>query len=287
MGNFKIIGNGVSTVRRNSGMIFWIWLIDLLFGIIVAAPIYFLFNRDFGHSPSGEGLGRLNFIWLGDVFYKYQDLLPALASWVLVPALFFILVSVFLNGGIIGRLAAVEKTTLQGFFADCGKYFGRFFRVFLLSLPVYVLVFGGLVKLVSAPFKFWAKNAAGEMPVIVASNLKFLMTILLLSIVQMYFDYVKIHLVVRDGRKVLAAAAAALSFIGRKFFKAWGLYLLVGLLFIMATAVFIAVTNVLPGTGVAALVLGFIWAQAYIFARISTKVLFFAAELDLYKIFRP
>jgi hypothetical protein len=113
------------------------------------------------------------------------------------------------------------------------------------------------------------------------------MTILLLSIVQMYFDYVKIHLVVRDGRKVLAAAAAALSFIGRKFLKAWGLYLLVGLLFIAATAVFIAVTNVLPGTGVAALALGFIWAQAYILARISTKVLFFAAELDLYRIFRP
>ena len=287
MSNFKIIGNGVSTVRRNSGMILWLWLIDLLFGIIVASPIYFLFNKDFGHSPAGEGLGRLNFIWLGDIFYKYQDLLPALAGWVLVPALLFILVSVFLNGGIIGRLAAGEKTTLQGFFADCGKHFGRFFRVFLLSLPVYILVFGGLIKLVSAPFNVWAKNAAGEMPVIIASNLKFLMTILLLSIVQMYFDYVKIHLVVRDGRKVLAAAAAALSFIGRKFFKAWGLYLLVGLLFIAATSVFIAVTNVLPRTGGAALVLGFIWAQAYIFARISTKVLFFAAELDLYKIFRP
>jgi len=287
MSNFKIIGNGVSTVRRNSGMILRLWLIDLLFGIVVAAPVYFLFNKDFGHSPTGEGLGRLNFIWLGDIFYKYQDLLPALAGWVLVPALLFILVSVFLNGGIIGRLEAGEKTTLQGFFADCGKYFSRFFRVFLLSLPVYVLVFGGLIKLVSAPFNVWAKNAAGEMPVIVASNLKFLMTILLLSIVQMYFDYVKIHLVVRNGRKVLAAAAAALSFIGRKFFKAWGLYLLVGFLFIAATAVFIAVTNVLPGTGGAALALGFIWAQAYILARIWIKVLFFAAELDLYRIFRP
>jgi len=287
MSNFKIIGNGVSTVRRNSGMILRLWLIDLLFGIVVAAPVYFLFNKDFGHSPTGEGLGRLNFIWLGDIFYKYQDLLPALAGWVLVPALLFILVSVFLNGGIIGRLEAGEKTTLQGFFADCGKYFSRFFRAFLLSLPVYVLVFGGLIKLVSAPFNVWAKNAAGEMPVIVASNLKFLMTILLLSIVQMYFDYVKIHLVVRNGRKVLAAAAAALSFIGRKFFKAWGLYLLVGFLFIAATAVFIAVTNVLPGTGGAALALGFIWAQAYILARIWIKVLFFAAELDLYRIFRP
>ena len=287
MGNFKIIGNGVSAVRRHPGMILWLWLIDLVFGIIVAAPVYFLVNKDFGHSPAGEGLRGMSFTWLGDSIYKYQNLLPAIVGWMLVPALLFILISIFLNGGIIGRLAAGEKTTLQGFFADCGKYFGGFFRVFLLSLPVYALVFGGLVRLVSAPFKFWAKNAAGEMPVIVASNLRFLMTILLLSIVQMYFDYVKIHLVARDGRKVLAAAAAALSFIWGKFFKAWGLYLLVGLLFIAATAVVIAVTNVLPGTGVAALALGFILAQAYILARISTKVLFFAAELDLYRIFRP
>jgi len=287
MGNFKIIGKGVSAVRRNSRMTLWLWLIDFLFGIIVAAPVYFFVNKDFGHSPAGEGLRGMSFTWLGDSIYKYQELLPALAGWVLVPALLFILVSIFLNGGIIGRLAAGEKTTLQGFFADCGKYFGRFFRVFLLSLPVYILVFGGLLKLVSAPFKLWAKNAGGEMPVIIASNLRFLVTILILSIVQMYFDYVKIHLAAREGRKVLAAAAAALSFVGRKFFKAWGLYLLVGLLFIAATAAFIAVTNVLPGTGMIALVLGFILAQAYILARIFAKVLFFASELDLYRIYRP
>ena len=287
MGNFKIIGKGVSAVRRNSRMTLWLWLIDFLFGIIVAAPVYFFVNKDFGHSPTGEGLKGMSFTWLGDSIYKYQEFLPALAGWVLVPALFFILVSIFLNGGIIGRLAAGEKTTLQGFFADCGKYFGRFFRVFLLSLPVYILVFGGLLKLVSAPFKLWAKNAGGEMPVIIASNLRFLVTILILSIVQMYFDYVKIHLAAREGRKVLAAAAAALSFVGRKFFKAWGLYLLVGLLFVAATAVFIVLTNVLAGTGVVALVLGFILAQAYIFARIWTKVLFFASELDLYRILRP
>jgi hypothetical protein len=287
MGNFKIIGKGVSAVRRNSRMTLWLWLIDFLFGIIVAAPVYFFVNKDFGHSPAGEGLRGMSFTWLGDSIYKYQELLPALAGWVLVPALLFILVSIFLNGGIIGRLAAGEKTTLQGFFADCGKYFGRFFRVFLLSLPVYILVFGGLLKLVSAPFKLWAKNAGGEMPVIIASNLRFLVTILILSIVQMYFDYVKIHLAAREGRKVLAAAAAALSFVGRKFFKAWGLYLLVGLLFVAASVVFIAITNVLPGTGVVALVLGFILAQAYILARIFAKVLFFASELDLYRIYRP
>jgi len=287
MGNFKIIGKGVSAVRRNSRMTLWLWLIDFLFGIIVAAPVYFFVNKDFGHSPAGEGLRGMSFTWLGDSIYKYQELLPALAGWVLVPALLFILVSIFLNGGIIGRLAAGEKTTLQGFFADCGKYFGRFFRVFLLSLPVYILVFGGLLKLVSAPFKLWAKNAGGEMPVIIASNLRFLVTILILSIVQMYFDYVKIHLAAREGRKVLAAAAAALSFVGRKFFKAWGLYLLVGLLFVAATAVFIVLTNVLAGTGVVALVLGFILAQAYILARIFAKVLFFASELDLYRIFLP
>ncbi len=287
MGHLKIISNGVSAVRRNPGMILWLWIIDFVFGIIVAAPVYFLINKDFGHSPAGEGLGRLNFIWLGDSIYRYHNLLPALAGWLLVPALIFILLSIFLNGGIIGRLAGGEKTTLQGFFADCGKYFGRFFRVFLLSIPVYVLVFGGLVRLVSAPFKLWAKNAAGEMPVIVASNLRFLITILLLSLVQMYFDYIKIDLVARNGRKVLRAAAAALSFVGRRFFRAWGLYLFVGLLFIAVTAVFIGVTNALPGTGIVAFGLGFILAQAYILARISSKILFFATELDLYRIFQP
>ncbi|MCJ7643933.1 MAG: hypothetical protein MUP28_05600, partial [Candidatus Aminicenantes bacterium] len=128
--------------------------------------------------------------------------------------------------------------------------------------------------------KAWMRNASGEVPVIIASNLQFVITVLILSIVQMFFDYMKVHIVVHDGRKVLEAAAATLSFIGKRFIRAWGLYLLVGLLFIAATAVFIAVTNVLPGTGVAALALGFLWAQAYILARIWIKVLFFATEID-------
>lgn len=283
MGNFRIIGNGISAVRRNSKMIIWIWLVDVLVAIIAAAPVYFLINKDFAHSPAAEGLKQMNLTWLGDFIYKYQNLLPAVTGWVLVPALIFILISIFLNGGIIGRLASGEKTTLQGFFSDCGKYFGRFFRVFLLSIPVYALVFGGLVRLVSAPLTLWAKNAAGEMPVIVASNLRFLITVLLLSIVQMYFDYVKVDLAGRDGRKVLKAAGAALAFIGKKFFKAWGLYLAVGVLFVATTAVFMALANVLPAKGVAALALCFILAQAYILARIWTKVLFFASEIELYR----
>lgn len=281
MGNFKILGKGMATASRNYGLLLWLWLIDVAFVLVIVTPAFLLAKKDFGHSLVGGSLGRFRFEWLGDLAYRYQDLLPAIAGAVLVPALLFMGLFIFLNGGIIGRVAAGGKTNLQGFFADCGKYLWRFIRVFLLSLPVYAVVFGGLLRLLAAPLKAWMRNASGEVPVIIASNLQFVITVLILSIVQMFFDYMKVHIVVHDGRKVLEAAAATLSFIGKRFIRAWGLYLLVGLLFIAATAVFIAVTNVLPGTGVAALALGFLWAQAYILARIWIKVLFFATEIDL------
>jgi len=285
MGIIKIFGKGVRTAAQNSKMLAYLWVINFVFASLIIAPLFLLIRKDFGHSLLGGTLRNLGFTWLGELIYKYQNIPQAIAGWFLIPALLFGFLYIFLNGGIIGRVAAEgEKVTLQNFFGDCGRYFWRFLRVFILTVIGYLLVFGILFSLIGAAFKPWIKSASNEVPTIIASNLRTLVFLLIFTIVQMYFDYVKVSLVIRDSKKVLSTALSTLGFIGRRFVKAWVLYLFVGILFIAFTILYFLAGKVLPKDGLAAFLIAFVWGQVYIWLRIGIKLLFFSTESHFYKL---
>lgn len=287
MGILRIFGKGLRTAARNSKLLAYLWVINFVFASMIIAPLFLLIRKDFGQSLMGGTLRNLGFTWLGDLIYKYQNIPQAITGWFLIPTLLFGFLYIFLNGGIIGRVAAEgEKVTLQNFFGDCGRYFWRFLRVFLLTVIGYALVFGILFSLIGAAFKPWIKGASNEVPTIIASNLRTLVFLLIFTIVQMYFDYIKVSLVIRDSKKVASTALSTLGFIGRRFFKAWVLYLLVGILFIAFTVLYFLAGKILPKEGLAAFLIAFVWGQAYIWLRIGVKVLFFSTESHFYKLNR-
>lgn len=279
MGIIKLFGQGCSTARRNGRMLVLLWIIHLLFSLLVIAPFHFLLQNQFSRSLLGERLfSGTEMLWLGDLIYKFQELPPLLSGFLIGTFAMFLLLLIFLNGGIIGRISAgEEKTTLGDFFGDCGRYFGRFFRVFLLSLIVYLIVFGILGRLLSIPFRLWSKGASTQWTALLSSSLQLVVFLLLFSIIKMFFDYVKVTLVAEDSRKTLRTTLRTARFLGKRFFEAWALFLLVGLVFVIATLVYLAVAKALPKTGIGPLLL-FLWQQAYILVRIWTTILFFATE---------
>jgi hypothetical protein len=202
-------------------------------------------------------------------------------------SILFLVLLVFLNGGIIGRIAAAEgRFTLGGFFGDCGRYFGRLFRVFLISLVGYLLIFGILGRFVSLPFRIWSKGASTQWTTLASSSLRLLVLLLLFSIVKMFFDYVKVTLVMEDSRKTVRTTLRNFRFLGRRFFKAWALFLLVGLFFVISTIIYLLVAKALPKAGIGPLLL-FLWQQAYIAVRLWISILFFATEYAFLKSYRP
>jgi hypothetical protein len=285
MGMMKIYGKGLATSVKSFRMIVYLWLINLAFALVIVAPLYLLVQKDFGHSLAGGRLRVGDPAWLGEMALKYQDIPPALLGGILLPALLFLLLYIFLNGGIIGRLAALpeQKITLAGFLADCGKYFWRFFRVFLAALIGYLLLFGFVFRLVSAVFKPWIDSASNELPSIIAANLRTLVIVLIFTIVQMYFDYVKVSLVAENSRKVLKVLFSSLGFVLKRFFRAWFLYLLVGVFYLVLTVLYAFVNGFFPRYGAPSFAIAVFWAQIYILLRIGIKVLFFATELTFYE----
>ncbi len=288
MSILRVFEQGFQTANRRLRMTVYLWLINFIFSVLIVTPIYFLINREYSRSLAAEHItGGMDLLWLGDIIYKYQDIFPALVGWFLIPGILFSLLSIYLNGGIIGRIVAQnEKMSLANFFGDCGKYFFRFFRVFLISLLGYLIVFGVIFSIVSALLKIWTKNASSEWPLIFSSNIKFLVLVLLFSIVRMFFDYVRVRLVVENSKKAVRATLLNFSFIGKHFFRAWALYLLVGLVTVILAVIYLAVYQPLPKLGFMLLV-AFIWQQAYMLSKMWTKILFFSTEYHFIQAHRP
>jgi hypothetical protein len=104
----------------------------------------------------------------------------------------------FLLGGVMDRLARDRATASFGFFGACGMFFFRFLRLAVLSVPLYY----ALLRWV------YPRLPADE-------QMNSVIVLVLLSAVQLVFDYAKVRMVVEDRRGVFGAVAASLRFVRR------------------------------------------------------------------------
>ncbi|HUU04822.1 MAG TPA: hypothetical protein VMZ49_02975 [Patescibacteria group bacterium] len=282
MGNFRILFKGMILGWQKRRLAIKLWTVNILFSLFAVTPFFFLMMKHMSHSFAAErALQRLDIFWLADFIYRYWNVAPAVLGSALLAAVLYFLLSVFLNGGIIGCLNRPEvRTTMAEFFHDCGLYFWRFFRLFLLSIPVYLIFMGLSLPLLRALLGILNRRATSEWPALIVRNLRFIILVLLLTVVVMFFDYVKIGLVTGARKKVLKETWLTLQFICRRFFKAWGLYLLAGLVFVALTFFYLEIARLLPKNRPLLVLLVFIWQQIYILCRQWSKVLFFASELE-------
>ncbi len=284
METFKIFGRGFLTAGRKARLAVYLWLANFLFSLVLVVPFYSLLQRDLARSLAGEKLFQgQDLLWLGDLVYKYQNVFPLIPGWLAVPAIFYLILQIFLNGGVLGRVSVGERVNLPAFLSDSARCFRRFFRVFLISIVGYGLVFGLLGRGLSALFKVWIESASTEWTTMAASFLRLILFLLLFSIVKMLFDYIKVSLVVEESKKTLRATLANIKFLGRRFFKAWGLFLLVGLVFVGLSIGYYLGAKLIPPDGTIPFVILFIWQQVYILALSWTAVLFFSTEYEFFK----
>jgi hypothetical protein len=284
MGVFKAIANGLGTTVRKPLVLAVLYTVNVVVSAAAAVPFLIIAQTELGHSLLGSSVRPADLMWLGETALKYGDALPALLAGLLVAAALYLALQVFLNGGIFGRLLDREgKATLAAFAGDCGRYFGRFTRIFLVSLVFLFLTFGIVLELVSALIGPAMKSAPTEWLPLILSNAHFLIALLLLSIVHMVVDYTRIAVVADDERRVLKALRHALIFLKRRFFRAWALYLLIVGAALAGTIVLSAALGPLGGPGPAPVVAAFAVMQIYILFRLLVRMLFVAAQAEFYR----
>ena len=284
MGAFKAIIIGMGTTFRKPRILIILYIVNVLFALVVAFPFLALVQAELGQSLLGASIRPVDLMWIGEAVLKHQDALAAIVAGFVASGFAYLALQVFLNGGIVGRLLDREgAANLAAFADDSGRYFWRFVRLFLVSLVFLVLTLAIAMRLISALLTPLAESAVTEWLPLILSNLHFLIALLLLSIVRMIVDYARIAIVADEERKVLKALRQALTFLRKRFFRAWAIYLLIVVATVAGSVGFYVVLGALGASAVVQIIAAFVWMQLYVVFRIWIRTLFVAAQAEFYR----
>jgi len=195
----------------------------------------------------------------------------------------YIVLWIFVAGGIIDRYARERPTRTAGFFASSGVFFFRFLRLAAVQWIVYALLFGWLHPLV---FGRLYQDMVREIPVertaFAIRAALYLVFGLVVAVCTSVFDYAKVRAVVEDRRSMISATAQAIGFIRRNLREAAALFLANFALFAAVVALYAFAA---PGAGQtgASMWLGFAIGQIYVIARLWVKLVFWASETALFQ----
>lgn len=229
-------------------------------------------GRTFTHEIIGFG-GTLKI--LSDIIDR-RSINPALAG----AAAAYGLLWVFLSGGILDRLARGRTVRAAGFFAACGGYFGRMLRLGVVTLAVYWALFRYLHPfLFTRVYDHYTRNMTAERDGFLLRIGLYLLFALALFSVNMVFDYAKVRLVVEDRRSIVSGLGASMRFLRRRFVRAFSLYLLNGLGFLMVLRLWFGAAP----QAWESVAWAFFVAQLYLLARIWLRLVFVASEVVFFQ----
>jgi hypothetical protein len=195
----------------------------------------------------------------------------------------YIVLWLFVAGGIIDRYARDRSTGAQGFFSASGVFFFRFFRLAIVMFAVYGLLFGYLHPwLFDRVYPRLIREVNVERTAFFIRAGLYLVFGFVLVACNLAFDYAKVRAVVEDRRSALGALGSALQFIRRNLTAVTTVYLLNVMLFALTLTAYAAVAPSAGGIGWT-MWIGFAIGQLYVLARLCVKLLFWASETALFQ----
>jgi hypothetical protein len=289
MSPVEAVLRGARAVLRARRMALLFWLYTLAFALAGVLPALALLYGSLGHSLYAYRLlDNFDIQWVAEMLYATRgvpvDLFAMLAA---VLGAGYVLLSTFLAGGAVTVFASPEGRYRPGlFYEGCGRNFGRLFRLLLVSLVVYGLVLAANAGLATLSRRVWGQGME-ERPLVIFGWFRTGVTILLLLVVNMIFDYAKIGVVVEDQQRASRAAMRSTGLVFRNFGRAGTTYGMVALAVVLLAVVGGALTGILPRNEAVWMGLLLVLQQALILGRIGIKLLFFASQLEMYRGMTP
>jgi hypothetical protein len=251
------------------------------FAVLAALPLSALLYADLGHS-----LYTPHFDYLLELYNKTEGWpLAALAPAAVLAGAGFALLGVFLSGGALAAILG-RAGDMPGFFAGGGRHFWRLLRLLLLAAVLGALVLGAGAAAGHLGRRIWGEGLE-ERPLAIFTWFRWAIVMLLCLGVGMVFDYARIRLVFEDRRSAVRSLLGALGFVAAHPGRTTALYALLWAAAIAVAVVYLALSAVLPRSGLGWLALVFLLQQAFVWARCAIKLLFLTKQAGLYTALEP
>jgi hypothetical protein len=298
---------GIRRVNRAPAVLLGVWALTLLVSVPLAIALRGMLAQHLGASLAADtaatgvnydwmqefrdqatGLGttfKPTIIGFGAVLDNASSFLDATPQPIVIAgaAAVYIVLWMFVAGGIIDRYARDRPTHTYGFFASAGEYFFRFLRLGVLQWIVYGALFGALhAWLFDRLYPRLTHEMTVERTAFAVRAGLYVAFGAVVAAATMLFDYAKVRAVVEDRRSMLGAVNAAAGFIRRNPGAALLLFVLNFGAFVATLAIYALVA---PGAGSSGVTmwLGVAVGQVYVIARLWIKLTFWASETALFQ----
>lgn len=272
-----------NTVRR-ARMWLLLYFITLVFAVLLAIPFFDVMDQSIGNSMElPKLLSGYDHTVVDDFLHIHGQKLGAVFGQFKGFTLFFVLLYIFLTGGILQTYDLLsEKFSGQRFWSGCTNNFWRVFRVFLLFFVIQILV----ALLVYYPLgEFFGKGFDGvkdERTFYKVGAFAVGIHILIASFFGMISDYTKVRLIKKNEYSVFKEAWQSTKFVVRHFFKTYPLYLLNLLTFVGLVALYVFLGHRIGMVSKTTIVIMLVIQQLFVFLRIGTKLMNLASISAMY-----
>jgi hypothetical protein len=295
--------DGLNRVKHSPALVIGVWLSTLAVALPFAMMLQVLIGDHLGASLAAQSaLDSANYDWWNEFLAQTSGIglsfVPAIlgfaavmknlstvadAAGLQVPIAMAVsahmVLSLFLAGGILDRLARDRAVGAAAFFSACGVYFVRFLRLAIIATAVYWVLFVPYHQYLFDDLypKLIADLTVERTAFLYRVGLYFLFLVPLLF-ANMLFDYAKIRAVVEDRRSMIGAVAAGWRFIRRSPIAAWALYKTNAFLFLFVIGLYYLIAPTADQNATA-----FAVGQLYIVLRVIVRLQFTASQIALFQ----
>jgi len=280
----KIVNSYISGFKvslRNIKMTFLIYCINLALALLVMFPLLSFLKEGFGSSMLPDALLKgFDFTSFVEFIRSVKGLGSSIAQarWMII---FFLVLSMFMAGGILFTFNSKERFSIKSFLIGCVHYFFRFIKLFfymlIFNILVAVIVYLSMSLIVSSA----SDTVASEASLFYIVLIGVIIHLFLLAILQMIAYYTKIRLVTEDSRKVFRSIFRSIKFVFKHFANTFSLFLL-QLVVPVILLLFILFLNKIGMTSGFTILIMFIFQQAFILSRVFTRIWMYGSQFELY-----
>lgn len=280
-----MVGAGWSLVWRRQRLLWWVYLISLALGWFATLPLETTIGPVLDHSLAAAPLYHgFNLEAFAGLMMDPAVSLQAPRTAATVLGFIFLVLMIFLTGGIL-RVYNEDRTYATGeFFGACGQYFWRFVRLVLFLLLALIPPL-----LVYQAFHAWADHLSDKIanpaPGLVVSFGGTLLVLFLLMWVRLWFDMAEVIAVAENEYASRRALARAFRLTWRNSGSLFWMYFRPSFLAWAGTAFCLWIwVRFIPAEGITRSLL---ITQAIIFIWIFTRLWQRASETLWYQAYAP
>ena len=263
-----------------------LYMVNLLFaGLVVVPLLYYLGDKLAFTKATDRLIGGFDFTLFNDFLNQYPEFLRLMSTQTIVVGILFILLYIFLTGGILTRLKNTETDLhrLGNFWMGCGKYFFRLLRLFFYFTLIHLSIAGLFIAIFSWSVAGGLDYFTSEAVIFYRAKICFFSYIIFALFFFMVHDYAKVMVVSKNHRLVFREFWSAFKFVSKNIRTTFGLYLLLFGCFVLTTTLYGILDGWIHRMGIPSLVL-FLTGQIYLLLQIGFKLINLGSILNNVKI---